>query len=506
MIESRVSNFHDTYRWIFYPPPRTDSFQQHEFLDWLRDGTGIFWVSGKPGSGKSSLVDYIYQNLQPGEDGFNHLTAWSQPKHVRLLSFWFFRPASVALLKSLEGLWRSFCFQILDAEEGLAETIRNDEDGLAPKSLRSCLGKAGSSTPDWTDTELKSWFTYLLTHSQYNYCILIDGLDEVARMSDREALLDAVHHIRCIGTKVKLCCSSRPEQPFRRALCQYPSLRLQDLNYEDIQLHCHDRLKGTRAADYADTIAQQAQGVFLWASLVATDLWTGANEGDSEDDLRQRLRQCPAEMDDLFTLLLERQDRFYAKDPKPYLRLINTAISDGCDINLLDLLLASSDQEKLMSNFPSNLLPCCLAISNLATVDLKANVVARCACLVEYYDSTDVVGKFSESFSYESLVKSYRTGVRFIHRSAQDFLLENDRGAELVNACRISEREARQRLLLAWPTTILQLTIGCGCRFLVNTPIVRARAARTNDPSLQFMATRKRIQAEATEPPPQFSE
>ncbi|KAJ9605380.1 hypothetical protein H2200_010037 [Cladophialophora chaetospira] len=123
MIEGRITDFGDTYRWIFYPPPRNDDYKHHGFVDWLRGDQSIFWVGGKPGSGKSSLMEYICQNLQAGQVGSDHLAAWAAPHPVRVLSFWFFRPATTRLLKSLEGLWRSLCHQNLVGDDNLLRKI-----------------------------------------------------------------------------------------------------------------------------------------------------------------------------------------------------------------------------------------------------------------------------------------------------------------------------------------------------------------------------------------------
>ncbi|EXJ54038.1 hypothetical protein A1O7_09375 [Cladophialophora yegresii CBS 114405] len=164
MIEQRVSDFGSTYGWVFGhsdDAPDEDHFfdsnsHVNAFVQWLRSGQGLFWVSGEPGSGKSSLMDYIYQNLHTQSPGLTMLTEWARPQPVRVLSFWFFRPATGALLKSLQGLWRSLCFQILNQNEKLVEEIRNDDDGSAPNSLKSCLTRFGSRAQTWTDTDLRS--------------------------------------------------------------------------------------------------------------------------------------------------------------------------------------------------------------------------------------------------------------------------------------------------------------------------------------------------------------
>ena len=474
MIEGHVSDFGETYQWIFSPPESRTRWQaQHEFVKWLRSGTEIFWINGKPGSGKSTLMDFIYQNLQPKELGFSHLEAWAGLRPVRLLSFWFFRPATSVLLKSLQGFWRSLCFQILDNDRDLADNIQQDTGHSVPEALKSCLQVPGSHSQSWTDAELKTWFTYLITHSEYHYCLLIDGLDEVT--DNRQALLDIVQEIAHDSKKIKICCSSRPEAPFARVLERYPSLRLQDFNFEDIEKHCRNRLDGTRAVVYVDTIARRAEGVFLWAYLVTEDLRSAVNQGDTEEDLNLRLKECPGGMNELFTFLLERQDTFYAKHPKPYLRLLDVASKKNNQVTVLELFIASEDQEKVRSRFPVNLVDDdhdeYSAALDSSVVDLEVNVVARCAGLVECTHNSLRGRPFPDTYPYKNLAKMRDTKVKFIHRSAQDFLAEGEKGSALLQSCSISEQDALKRLMTASALTYLINRVDTD----VDTPLYYAR-------------------------------
>ncbi|KIX97512.1 uncharacterized protein Z520_06964 [Fonsecaea multimorphosa CBS 102226] len=450
-IEGRVVDFGETYSWIFDPAgegkARSHGKKPHMFVKWLRTGQEVFWISGKPGSGKSSLMDYIYQNLQPRGHGFAHLEAWANRRPVRLLSFWFFRPATSVLLKSLEGFWRSLCFQILDIDQDIAAKIRANVDRAAPNSLRACLVKAGSHAQSWTNIELRSWLRYLLDHSAFNYCILVDGLDEVP--NDHEALLDAIRFIAQGSNKIKICCSSRPEALFQHAFQQCPSLRLQDFNYRDIMAHCSERLSATRCASFEMKIADRADGVFLWAYLVVEELRRAAIQGDDEDDLERRLEECPSGMNELFTFLIERQDTFYAKHPKSYLRLIEVTVRNKLGpLSLLEVFVASQEPEMLSCNFPDNLNAQFLARLDAMAENFEANAVVRCAGLVEVSEQ-DIDGYFPETFPYKALDRVHRLRAGFIHRSAQDFLVDSERGAALLQACGISELEALRRVMTA---------------------------------------------------------
>ncbi|KAG6356196.1 hypothetical protein INS49_015583 [Diaporthe citri] len=54
---SIIKAHEDTLEWIF--DPATDSTDGRKLLQWLKLGKGIFWVSGKAGSGKSTLMKFV---------------------------------------------------------------------------------------------------------------------------------------------------------------------------------------------------------------------------------------------------------------------------------------------------------------------------------------------------------------------------------------------------------------------------------------------------------------
>ncbi|KAK7894477.1 hypothetical protein LTR67_006238 [Exophiala xenobiotica] len=155
-------------------------------------------------------------------------------------------------------------------------------------------------------------------------------------------------------------------------------------------------------------------------------------------------------MNELFTLLLERQDKFYAKYPKPYLHLLNVATKKDMHVTVLELFIASEDQDKVRSCFPVNLEDDVdyLAALNDSAVDLEANLVARCAGLVECTYCPPELG-LEDTYPYKNLSRMRVTVVRFIHRSAQDFLIEGESGRALLQSCSISEQDALKRLTTA---------------------------------------------------------
>ncbi|KAK0506972.1 hypothetical protein JMJ35_010672 [Cladonia borealis] len=461
MIEGRVDDFGNTYKWILdntrikhARSRKSESRSRQNFLNWLKSGTELFWISGKPGSGKSTLMDYIYHNIQPGKTGSDLLRAWAGSHPVVILTFWFFRPASTPLLRTLHGFWRSLCFQILDTDQKLAEIIRDDQDTMAPSTLRSCLLPDGSSAESWTNNDLKEWFWYMIEHSNRRYCLLIDGLDEIEEK--REHLLDTVLSISARSDKFKVCCACRPENPFLSKLKQYPNLRLQDFNGDDIKEDCRRRLGGTHAEKFADQIADRAEGVFLWAHLVSENLARAAKYGEIEEDLELRLKECPNEMSELFRYMLLRLDELYAKQPKPYLRLVDFAFSIGRQATLLELLVATLPPEcspkwsewsgKFEVGFLSDLEK---RLDGLGQrIESTCTGLVQCLAPINEPYRQDLKSDYSDP-RFPRLDDAVTTPVVFIHRSVHDFLIEDKGGADHYQSFKLADVEAAKLLMAA---------------------------------------------------------
>lgn len=98
-VQQRVDGYDETCRWILEPD------RSRGFHKWLRSGRGLYWISGKPGSGKSSLLNYIFKESVPGANSHSLLGEWSSADPVKVLSFFFSRLATDPLQKSFEALW-----------------------------------------------------------------------------------------------------------------------------------------------------------------------------------------------------------------------------------------------------------------------------------------------------------------------------------------------------------------------------------------------------------------
>lgn len=140
----------ETFEWIFL-----DAFEskQLHFRSWLEGQNDIYWITGKPGSGKSTLMKYISKH------GITHesLRHWSGGKRLITASFFFWISGSSVLQRSQEGLLRSLLYEIFREVPGLLCRIMPNRyrniaktgidildkvsllrSGLAQASKRSC--------------------------------------------------------------------------------------------------------------------------------------------------------------------------------------------------------------------------------------------------------------------------------------------------------------------------------------------------------------------------------
>jgi hypothetical protein len=110
-----------TFQWIFKDPAAEDR-PWSNFAQWLKDGEGIYWINGKAGSGKSTLMRYIYDHKQTKD----LLRAWCGELPLIVASF-FFWTSGATDLKSQNGLLRSLLHQLLSQHRDLIPIILPDQ-------------------------------------------------------------------------------------------------------------------------------------------------------------------------------------------------------------------------------------------------------------------------------------------------------------------------------------------------------------------------------------------
>ncbi|KAK4173976.1 hypothetical protein QBC36DRAFT_389326 [Triangularia setosa] len=304
-----ISDAHKvTLNWAFRSQSDEGTSMRFGALNnWMTGTDGLFWISGKPGSGKSTLVKFLVDNPSTG----NLLRKWSCGQQITMAAH-YFTIHGTPIQRSLEGLLRSLVYSILRQEPKLISE-------LLPERIQN----QDQDTP-WTLQELQLVVQRASEQqSRMRICFFIDGLDEYSgdHLEICETLLQLSR-----SPSVKLCVSSRPWNVFEDALGNKPHLKLymQDLTRHDIHqyivavLHAHPRwsiLADEAGSDKADAlvgdIVSRASGVFLWVTLVTRLLREGLTNDDSIRDLKRRVDSFPSDLGPFFRLILSTVDPFY---------------------------------------------------------------------------------------------------------------------------------------------------------------------------------------------------
>jgi hypothetical protein len=277
-------------------------------LDWLRDGQDIFWISGKPGSGKSTFMKFLADHPKTEEA----LTCWSSRNRLVIASHYFWS-AGTTMQKSRQGLLQTLLYEIFRQLPGLIETACVERWPGIPENL---------SHEIWLLPELQRVLQRLADlDMEVKFCFFIDGLDEFEgdHVDFCRSLLDLTK-----SPHIKLCVSSRSWNVFEDAFggSQCSKLYMHELTHNDIGSYAERRLQEhprwkelsteiSNAGWLIDQIAERAAGVFLWVFLVTGQLRNGLTEYDSFSDLQRRLERIPDDLEAFFRQILESVEPFY---------------------------------------------------------------------------------------------------------------------------------------------------------------------------------------------------
>ncbi|KAF3062293.1 Calcium-independent phospholipase A2-gamma [Daldinia childiae] len=283
-------------------------FQHKIFQDWLqcRDvqtHSGLIWISGKPGSGKSTLMLEAYR----------HVSKLQEPNKYCTAAFFFSAKTDSEqsnLLHSPEGLYRSLLHQLLPHhEEGLRRVVEAYKEKLT--GVSSYKGYAVS----WPEEELRKLFQSLFDESfAPRTVIFVDAMDECDSNRVRELAFffrGLANRANLKGRKLDVCFSSTRVAVVNLGNC--PSIVVEENNELDILLYLEENFvcDGTNnPRDFIslkNKIAEISSGVFLWVVLVVDLLLEELDKGRNIKYLEdERLPEVPRRLQDLFRDILSR--------------------------------------------------------------------------------------------------------------------------------------------------------------------------------------------------------
>jgi hypothetical protein len=258
---------------------------------WVLSDTGVFWIQGKPGSGKSTMKRFA-----------DHLSTSANlfVRRHRVVPF-YFNGLGSQLEKSMEGLLRSILYQMISWDPAFFVHCRDKFSLMPTEPARLTL------------TDLKVLLVLLLGGKDLGarFCILIDALDECAGL-----LRDDLVFLQDISTKhkdvVQICIASQPSPMLVSLLSRCPGLELQQTTSTDIQAYVESKLRATREQDaglfeeLCEIIVGRARGVFLWVVLVVENAARMFEEGDTVQEIKAKVVATPVGLNEYYTCLVKK--------------------------------------------------------------------------------------------------------------------------------------------------------------------------------------------------------
>ncbi|KAK6856638.1 hypothetical protein PG995_006825 [Apiospora arundinis] len=272
-----------TCKWLL----KSDSYLEWAEPKHIETHHGFFWIEGKPGTGKSTIMKFLLANAKRRLRGSLILT-------------FFFNARGHALERSTIGLYRSLLLQIFEQKPSLRPILGTD-------LLRS---KAG-----WSLELLKSVFEQAIQSiADTPVVCIVDALDECPEKEVRE-MVSSFSHLGQLAAsderRFKVCFSSR----------HYPYITIDkkielvleenEGHSDDISQYVASELKigqGKLADEVRETVRIKSSGIFMWVVLVVQILNKEHDTGRVYK-IRQRLKEIPKDLHELFRDILTRDAR-----------------------------------------------------------------------------------------------------------------------------------------------------------------------------------------------------
>ncbi|EHK41000.1 hypothetical protein TRIATDRAFT_227281, partial [Trichoderma atroviride IMI 206040] len=258
------------------------------------DHGGLLWIKGNPGTGKSTLMKFLFEEAKSSANG-------ASPQII--LSF-FFLARGTDDEKSTTGLYRSLLHQLF-------QRIPETEDSLG---WMTADGAKTVQRNGWQDASLKQTLAHAVQHlGSRSLTIFVDALDEC----NQDQVADMVSFFE------ELCSSSREKQTLLRVCFSsrhYPTVTIQQGtevtledetgHTDDIQHYIKSKLripKSNKADSLRQELLTKSSGIFLWVVLVLDILNRECSKGTMPiKKMRDRLKEIPPRLNDLFQMILTR--------------------------------------------------------------------------------------------------------------------------------------------------------------------------------------------------------
>lgn len=406
--------YNKTFQWIFEDV-------SHGFIDWLRCGEGIFWISGKAGSGKSTLMKHIVDHDCTNE----YLSEYAKTSKPCVAPF-FFHDRGTQVQKSTHGLLRTVLLQILRQNRSLIPFAFPEQWAALMADASSKEYDAFSPTID----ALLAAFKRLVQQTLHEViiCLFIDGLDEYEGRDEEiiEIVKSIVSSFQRQRVRIKACISSRPYRTYEHAFRNCKQLKVQDLTKYDIANYTADTLRSYDDEDLMDRdnemtnslipqIVDKASGVFLWVRLVTESLGEGLRDGDTLPELQFKLAELPPTLEGLYARMLQKITPAHRTQAAKLFLIMLGALQP------LDLLTFAFAEQGFDEAMKSQVCHMTVSQYNAACQNMLKRLRSRCVGLIEVTRN--------EKPDPEPAYSSIDT-IQFLHQTVKELLNSKE---DLVN-------------------------------------------------------------------------
>lgn len=343
------------------------------------------------------------------EDPRTHhaLSEWAGDSKPHTAAFYFWNQGS-ELQKSGTGLFQSLLYQIL----------RNNPDLITPD------WESRSTHEGWNMEELQAAFQKIAnsTKLESRFCFFIDGLDEYE--GDQEDVTKMLN-ILAAFKHIKICASSRPHRHYEKFLKRESrTFDIASFTQNDMENHARNELGRSEkfqtlarsrpeCSKIITDISAWASGVWLWVSLVTSEIRKEADKGEDFDTLRRIVDEFPSDLDRYFKRMLE---KIHPRHKEQMAQIFLITVEELQPLPLFSFALL--EKERTRPHFERYAIEAKVKPFQTSELeeqypDLRSRIHNRCGDLLVVDDMRHPV------FLSHS--------VDFLHRTVRDFLRDNYR-------------------------------------------------------------------------------
>jgi hypothetical protein len=387
---------------------------------WLRSGSGVFWIQGKPGSGKSTAMKFMLHDRRT----LTLLNTGAREVKFDVIGC-FFTDRADRVQASWSGILHSMVYQLLSQNHAAAHFVL--------PFWKEATRRRTQGEPLWGADTMERILLVLKSeiNQPLNVCFLIDAIDE--HDGNHTRMCKFLHELcgHPSATAVfKVCAASRPENELRDLFKSDLTISIHDWTRGDIQrfvsqeLSLHPRwetlLVGEGidiAARIENDIGSRAQGVFLWVRLIIDELLEGLTNGYSLLELELQTNEVPDDLKGFFAHIIKKINKKYHLE---LLIIIETLLRCRGALNAAFLKLVI--RANLRKPNENAVLPSVASEEKFDAEGFSRRLQSRCGGLIEMVVAATATNTYN---------------VQFLHQTVKEYFLENENLSSISQSLRV---------------------------------------------------------------------